>query len=447
MLAIVVSRADRASEHICEHLLELEAWRESEDGRRPDAEGGGTVYRTDGAELRTFDAIHLELERVGEAFDDPDLLAFASRHAGETGPLLTTHHTGNFGPAEFGGADGRLARACPNAHREVIAALREYAPEGYDVGMECTHHGPSEVGVPSLFVEVGSGEQEWDDPEAARAVARAILDLRDVPADASRENDTRRHLVGFGGGHYAPRFERVLGETDWRVGHVAADWCLDAMGDPGENRAVLERAFTESAADIALLEDDRPDLRETVESMGYRVVGETFVHETSGVPLGLVERVEDEICPVADGLRFGKRARGYNGEFAVRSLPSALLAEANGIDPEATREEIAARTVAFDTDHGGTQVAERVAVREPDDRAEIIEVLADVLRRSYDSVEIGAAEIVARETAFDPELASERGVPEGPKFGRLAAGDPVEVDGDVIDPAEVRTERERRFER
>jgi hypothetical protein len=53
-----------------------------------------------------------------------------------------------------------------------VSALEEHAPEGYETGIECTHHGPSAVGVPSLFVEVGSDEPQWKDETAARAVAR-----------------------------------------------------------------------------------------------------------------------------------------------------------------------------------------------------------------------------------------------------------------------------------
>lgn len=476
MLAIVVSRADGASEHVGEHLLALADWDESVDDSRPETDGGGTVYRLDDAELRTFETLHLETTRVADAFDEPDLLAFASRHAGETGPLLTAHHTGNFGPAKFGGSDGSLARACPNAHRRVVQSLTEHAPDGYDVGMECTHHGPSEVGAPSLFVELGSAEEQWADPDAARAVARAILDLRGVAPDGSVENSPeqrststrsqppgnavgrppsdehsvataprnapRRHLVGFGGGHYAPRFERVVRETDWAVGHVAADWCLDAMGDPHENERVVRRAFEQSAAQFALLEGDRPALRETIESLGYRVVGETWVRETSGVPLGLVDRVETSITAVDDGLRFGEGATEYGGAFEVTSLPQDLLAEASGIDAGATRAAVASTTIAFDTEQNGTRVVGPVAVRRLEDVDVVVDALVDVLRQSYDEVTRTDDGIIARKRAFDPALAREEGVPEGPMFGRLSEGESVEVDGQTVAPEDVLNQRE-----
>jgi len=72
--------------------------------------------------------------------------------------------------------------------------------------------------------------------------------------------------------------------------------------------------------------------------------------------------------------------------------------------------------------------------------------LADVLAAKYDAVWIEDDAIVAEETAFDPQLAREAGVPDGPKFGALADGESVTVDGETVSPERVRTERTRRFQ-
>ncbi|MBX0285886.1 D-aminoacyl-tRNA deacylase [Haloarcula salinisoli] len=447
MLAIVVSRADEASVHIGEQLLDIADWTETVDDSRPDADGGGTVYRTDGAQLREFEGRHLELEDVAEAFEEPSLLVFASKHAGETDELLTAHHTGNFGEAEYGGESGRFARAAPNAHRTVVHALAAHAPESYDVGMECTHHGPTEVGVPSMFVEVGSAEPQWRDPAAARAVAEAILDCRGVPADAPAEDGHRRQVVGFGGGHYVPRFERVVRETDWAVGHIGADWCLDALDDFASDHqyeAVVERAFAASGAEYGLVTGDHPELVDTVESLGYRVVDERFLRETTGVPLEFVDAAESAVEPVSEGLRFGEAARDAD-EWRVVSLPEELLAEATGIDGDAVRSWVEANTLAFGTEQQGTVVTGPVVLDATTDRAAMVDALADVLRKRYDSVERDGDELRAREQRFDPGLADTLGIPEGPKYGQLSAGQSVEVDGRVIDPETVHSERIRCF--
>jgi D-aminoacyl-tRNA deacylase len=460
MLGIVVSRADRASEHIGEHLQSLADWERRVDSSRPDPEGGGTVYRTDDAELREFDGLHLYLDDVAEAFDDVDLLVFASRHSGETGPLLTAHHTGNFGPAEHGGEAGSLARACPNAHAEVLSALGEYAPPDYEVGMECTHHGPSSVGAPSMFVEVGSDEDQWDDPGAARAVARAILDLVDVApdrpveagggvggdetADAAADDDRyRRHLVGFGGGHYTPRFERIVRETDWAVGHVAADWALDTMGMPSAAADVVARTFEQSRASYAVVAENRPALTETIEAEGYRVVGESWVRAVAGVPLPLVDRLETTLVGVDEGLRFGDPARDADPDVSVETvtLPTALVERAEGIDGDRTRRVVAEAALAFETEENGARLGARAALVSGGGYDRIVDGLLDVLGTHYDDVQREADTVIARKTAFDPAEARELGVPEGPKFGRLADGEPVDINGDTVDPAQVTAER------
>ncbi len=438
MLAIVVSRADEASEHIGEHLLDVIEWDEHEDGTRSDADGGGRYHRAEGIELRTFEDLHLDLDGVAAAFDDPEMLVFASRHAGETGELLTAHATGNFGPAEYGGRPGSLARAAPNALSAVRERLETYAPGGYDVGIECTHHGPSTVGCPSLFVEVGSAAAQWRDPEAARAVARAIVDLRDVAAHR------KRTVVGFGCGHYAPRFDRITTDTDWGVGHIAADWALEAMGDPGDARAVIAKAFQMSGSEFAVIEGTRPELESVIEEIGFEILSETFLRETTGVPLGLVGRLEAELAGVDEGLRFGTPAAGHDGEFVTAALPEALLDEANGIDRDAVLETLDETAFAYETTEGATLVSGSVAL-EPGGYDAVIDGLAAILRAKYETVERRESEVVATRTAFDPELAREAGVDPGPAFGRLSAGEAVDVDGERIDPSDVRTARERRF--
>lgn len=441
VIAVVVSRADYASEHIGEFLLSETEWNVHEDESRPDAEGGGTYYRTDGFELREFDALHLDIEDAAEPFSDPEMLVFASRHSGDTGPLLTGHFTGNFGPAEFGGTDRTVAEACPNAHARLLEAFDEHAPEGYDVGMECTHHGPSEVGVPSMFVELGSDDEQWGDPDAARAVARAILDLRGVAPHRERQ------LVGFGGGHYAPRFERILRETDWAVGHIASDWNLETLGLPEAHPETIRQVFERSGAEYAVCEGKTDDIAEVVADLGYRVVSETWVREVSGVPLALVEELESELSSVESGLRFGEKAREMPATepFEIVSLPGKLLDAVTGIDRDAVSELVAARTVAFETDEGGTQVAGRAAVLDTADFEAVIDGLVELLDGKYDDVSRNGDEIVVRDVGFDPEKARKLGVPEGPAFGKLSSGVAVEVNGTTIPPGEVQTERTRVF--
>ena len=470
MIAIVVSRADAASVRIGEQLLELADWSAHEDPDCPDAEGGGTYYcletgtgtaETDNEafELRTFEEWHLELEDADEPFADadPDLLVFASRHSGETGPLLTAHFTGNFGPAEFGGRDGELAPASPVAHKRLLDRFREYAPEGYDVGMECTHHGPTSLAVPSMFAELGSGQEQWEDDAGARAVARSILDLRfefDLELDEERSR-RGRSIVAFGGGHYVPRPERIVWETPWAVGHIGADWCLEAMGAPDPD--VIEQAFEQSDAELAVIDGEYPTLESTIEEVGYRVVSERWLREVGSVPLALVDRLESDLLGVEEGLRFGEPASDYDpdddgdgdGEYDydydVLALPTEMVEAARSVDASAVREAVEAHALAFETEENGTRVDGRAAFV-PEERESLVDALVAILEREYE-VRHESDAVVIQERTFDPEKAATLGIPEGPAFGKLATGEAVEVDGRTIDPEAVHTERVRSLPR
>lgn len=436
MLGIVASRADPASMRIKDELLAQADWESRTDTTTPNDAGGGTWYYTAGVELRVFDELHIYLDEVTKPFNDLDILMFASRHSGDTDALLTAHYTGNFGPADYGGNPGQLARACPNAHAALVASLTSEAPDEYSVGIECTHHGPTDVDVPSMFVEIGSGPSQWQDPAAARAVARAILSLRQ-----NISPDTDRTIVGFGGGHYAPRFERILLETDWALGHIGADWALDAVEDDAS--PVIESAFTASNASMAVIDGDYPDLQDQIEALGYQIVSETFVRETTGVPLAHVNALERDLSPIADGLRFGDNAATLESP-EIYSPDLALLSELNGIDQDQVRATVAELAVAFETSDNGNRVTGRIALPE-NLLSNLQEAFIDILSEEYDEIERHDGTITVRVRWFDPDAANTLGIPEGPVYGRLARGEAVEVNGEVIDPEAVHSEETRQY--
>ncbi|MDD1717728.1 MAG: D-tyrosyl-tRNA(Tyr) deacylase, partial [Methanoregulaceae archaeon] len=142
-----------------------------------------------------------------------DLICFLSRHSSERpSPVLTTHVTGNFRTAAFGGIPGSLPPAAPAFMHAVLAELAVFAPPGYRVSYEVTHHGPTELHIPSLFVEIGSNPAEWGDPDAGMAVARSVLSA----APAGDEIP----LVGFGGTHYARRETEIALGSRGAFGHM-----------------------------------------------------------------------------------------------------------------------------------------------------------------------------------------------------------------------------------
>lgn len=420
VIGIVVSRADPASVAIGDQLRALGNF-----------EPVGDADRDRTFELRTFEELHLELEDVADQFDDPDLVVFVSRHAGETGPLLTAHIPGNVGAAEYGGRPRTVPRAAPGALRTVYHALCDHVPDGYDVGLECTHHGPSRVGAPCLFVEVGSDETNWRDPEAARGVARAVLELE---ADTS---DPDQVIVGFGGEHYVPRYERIVRETGWAVGHVAADWALAELADAEDRAATIDSLFTQSGAAIAHVNTDQDWVRPTIEELGYRVVSERWLREADGTDLAVVDRVVDLLGPIEEGTRIGDRGRVDPDDIEPCRLADQFVDLLNATDPERARSCLDRRTTGYSTVEGGSRVGPNIAVPPDVSWDALIDWFEPMIGDRFEEYEVTDGVIVGTTTRFDPAAARACGVPEGPAFGRLAAGDPVTVDGTTVDPAEV----------
>lgn len=432
MIAVVVSREDTASLTIRDALLDEVDWDER------DAYSGAwqREWTREGFAMVEKDGLHLYYDGVDAALDDVfdvSLIVFVSRHSGDTGPLLTAHHTGNFGVAEYGGEDASLAVPAPDATRHLLRHFDDNAPEGFDVGMEATHHGPSELAVPSVFAEVGSGEGEWEREDAARAVANGVLSLPD-------REEPRTTVVGVGGGHYAPRFTRVVLETDAAVGHIAADYALEDLDD-----ALLRDAYETSEGDALLLDGDAAESPPaSVDELGYPVVTEPYLRESAGVPDETARRVEETLDAKAGDAHLTENAENAEhaeeGAREVVGFDAALVREARNVNREATNKALEGGALGY-VEEGGH--VERVAVAEGEAH-ELADALADVLREKYD-VRVTDEKVVLEREVFDVKKARDLGVEEGPDFGRLSAGETVDVEGRTVTPDDVHTEETHEF--
>ena len=431
MIAVVVSREDEASLTIRDALLSVVEW----DEREPSGEwqrewtlgcDTGDDVVSDGFVMVEKDGLHLYYDGIDadlRAGFDVSLVVFVSRHSGETGRLLTAHHTGNFGEAEYGGEDGSLATPAPSATRHLLRRFAENAPEDFDACMEATHHGPSELETPSLFAEIGSGEEEWEREDAARAVAEAVLSLPE-------REEPRTTVVGVGGGHYAPRFTRVVLETDAAVGHIAADYALDDI-----DAELVREAYVSSEADALLLDGGAVEYPPEGTD-GYRVVTEKYLRQRADVPERTADMVFDALGE--DAYLTNRAAEG--AQDGVVRFEAELVREARTVDRGKTDDALDAYALGYTEEDG--QVSD-VVVASGDCDA-LAEELADVLREKYD-VSMESERIVLERDVFDAEKARELGVKEGPGFGKLSAGEKVDVDGRTVKPDDVHTSERRMF--
>ncbi len=184
-----------------------------------------------------------EAEHLDVLFD-AEYYVFASRHRSESRTkTLTVHVTGNLtSQALVGGKPRQLAWCNPSAMKVALQELQKAKIQDYKVSMEATHHGPTGLKKPVLFVEVGSTEAEWNDAEAVRAVASAAL----AAAENRKEYES---AIGIGGSHYAPRHTSVMLESSIAIGHIIPSYAIDEI-----DINVLAQAVEKSNAAFGFLD-------------------------------------------------------------------------------------------------------------------------------------------------------------------------------------------------
>ncbi|ASJ15648.1 D-tyrosyl-tRNA(Tyr) deacylase [Thermococcus chitonophagus] len=229
MKVIMTTKIDKASMNIKEKLIENFGFKESEgsfDGN-PLYKRGDMIILTTNDEMIYYDNLDREIERQLDF--KPEVIAFASRHSSKQKlPALTTHVTGNWGKAMYGGKDESFAVALPTAMKLALLKMNELNGLGWTVCYEATHHGPSELEVPSFFIEIGSSEEEWVNDRAGEIIAETIMYVL---------NEYERHLgkfkvaLGIGGGHYAPKQTKRALEGDIAFGHILPKYAQPVSKD------------------------------------------------------------------------------------------------------------------------------------------------------------------------------------------------------------------------
>lgn len=204
--ALVSSKADKASS-LMAHILTKD-YGFSISGR--DFQGNDIFARNDDILLfSSKDVLHIN------DLDDvflPEGYIFLSRHASQSRtPTITSHFPGNVSEdASHGGKPRELAWTLPSLQKCFMQNLWKLRKEAkpYQIVIEATHHGPTSLKRPVLFVELGSTEKEWTDPHGASLLCKALIETLDNFAKAKKVG------IGLGGLHYSDKFTKLLVESD-----------------------------------------------------------------------------------------------------------------------------------------------------------------------------------------------------------------------------------------
>jgi D-aminoacyl-tRNA deacylase len=193
--------------------------------------------RNKNIQLYVFYGNLLTLENISKLYPRADVFIFLSKHKSHSSiPTLTCHFTGNFSTDNpHGGYPRQIAIAYPSllkGYLKAITAARQRVP-GYEVIIEATHHGPTSINKPILFVELGSSEKQWRDENAAAVVCETLLGVLDNGFEHSEKIG-----IALGGTHYPQKFNKLLLETNFALGAVASKYSLEAIDQQMLNQMI-----------------------------------------------------------------------------------------------------------------------------------------------------------------------------------------------------------------
>jgi D-aminoacyl-tRNA deacylase len=216
VVLVIASQRDIAAQNIAKEIIRTRNFLP--------VPGTSNLFQQSDVFLKLVDSDGIFTDKV-ELPERIDSVVFASRHRSESGDLtLTVHWTGNpTSHADFGGKPKSLSFTEPTRLRSALLAFdraRSYQSLNYTVSLEATHHGPTELGVPTLFVEIGSSEQEWNDPLAVSAASEAVWNAATAPVHGIP-------AVGFGGGHYCNKQGTSLRSGGYAFSHILSKYFFD----------------------------------------------------------------------------------------------------------------------------------------------------------------------------------------------------------------------------
>jgi len=191
---------------------------------------------------------------------DSELIVFSCRHKSKDEiPWLGGHFTGDAQKSD-------LATAAPLALRSFLHNISVRIPECFRCSAEATHHGPTDVRVPSFFAEIESSEAQWSDRRAGLAVARAIMDLDLVEMPV---------FLGFGGGHYVQRQTELIFEVGIAFGHIFSSYQVGYL-----SLELVEQAKEKSGASYAYM--DRKSLKSPDRTMMSEILKDVGIELLKG---------------------------------------------------------------------------------------------------------------------------------------------------------------------
>ena len=158
-----------------------------------------------------------------------NMVIFLSKHASKSKtPTLTSHSTGNFSDIVLlGGKPKEIGNTFPSFQKVYMKKIYEKRQElfGYDLTIEATHHGPTSLVNPILFIEIGSSEIQWSNKTTASIVCKSVLEsIKDIGKYIENNNSTIG--IGIGGNHYPQKYNELILFSNVAFGPIISKYNL-----------------------------------------------------------------------------------------------------------------------------------------------------------------------------------------------------------------------------
>lgn len=174
-----------------------------------------------------------------------EFIVFASKHSSkESRSTLSLHAPGNWRNAELGGSSGKVCRTSALVLKYLFQELNkntENSELDYEVTLEVTHHGPY-VEKPCCFIEIGSGEEQWQDEQAAKIIAKTISSLQNY-----NNRKKYRVAIGVGNGHYCPNFNKIQLNSEYAISHIIPQYSFPVT------HAILREAIEKTEENVSCI--------------------------------------------------------------------------------------------------------------------------------------------------------------------------------------------------
>jgi D-aminoacyl-tRNA deacylase len=212
MQLLVAYQSDPAGSNMASYMMQ-------------DMQKQGDIYRGKNFDLVVISTPTISADWIEEKYPY-DSYVFLSKHASESGTLaLTCHSTGNFSEAQFGGFPRQIAIPHPHLQKSYMKHLwtKRNNFSKFEITIEATHHGPTALNKPTLFIEIGTTQKEWNDKKLCENVAKIIVE------EVCKEPEKHKVAICFGGTHYPKKFNKELIEGEFALGTVVPKHALDNL--------------------------------------------------------------------------------------------------------------------------------------------------------------------------------------------------------------------------